>query len=154
MGHVHTYRARCSWEGSTGVGYEHYDRRHTLGAPPAEATIEAASDPAFLGDAELLNPEQLLVMAASSCQLLSFLAVAARARVDVVAYEDDAMATMPEDDKPVRIERIDLRPRITVRRGPTIDKIERLVALAHQECYIANSLRSPVDVSATIEFIE
>jgi len=43
-----------------------------------------------------------VVLAAGSCQLLSFLAVAARARLDVVAYEDDAEGVMPEGDHPVR----------------------------------------------------
>ena len=62
-----------------------------------------SADPAFRGDATRMNPEQLLVMAAASCQLLSFLAVAARARLDVVAYEDEAEAAMPEGDRPVRI---------------------------------------------------
>ena len=68
------------------------------------------------GDPAMLNPEQLLLMAASSCQMLWFLHLAAKARVDVVAYEDDAEALMPEDEEPVRITEITLRPRITVDR--------------------------------------
>jgi len=62
---------------------------------------------------------QLEVLAAASCQLLSFLAVAARARLDVVAYEDDAEGVMPEGDHPVRLTRIVLRPRIVLAAGPT-----------------------------------
>ena len=62
------------------------------------------------------------MLAAASCQLLSFLASAALSKVDVRAYEDDAEGVMPEDDKPVRITAIVLRPRIVVaprdRRGP------------------------------------
>ena len=42
------------------------------------------------GDPRQLNPEQLLVMAASSCQMLWFLHLAAKARMDVVEYEDAA----------------------------------------------------------------
>jgi organic hydroperoxide reductase OsmC/OhrA len=78
----HRYRATLSWSGSTGEGYEHYGRDHEVDGLPLSA------DPHFRGDPERLNPEVLLVMAAASCQLLSFLAVAARARIDVVAYED------------------------------------------------------------------
>ena len=44
------------------------------------------------GDPAVLNPEQLLLMAASSCQMLWFLHLAAKARMDVVAYEDEAEA--------------------------------------------------------------
>ncbi|MDQ6854594.1 MAG: OsmC family peroxiredoxin, partial [Actinomycetota bacterium] len=87
---VHRYTVSCAWQGSTGGGYDAYDRSHTATAPPARPTLPLSSDPAFRGDPALLNPEQLLVMAAASCQLLSFLAVAARARVDVVDYRDDA----------------------------------------------------------------
>jgi organic hydroperoxide reductase OsmC/OhrA len=91
-------------------------------------------------------------MAAASCQLLSFLAVAARARIDVVEYEDEGEGVMPEDDRPVRITTITLRPRITLRPGPTEERVRHLVEVAHRECYIANSLRTDVLVEPTIVF--
>ena len=150
-GRLHRYQARCSWSGSTAAGYEHYRRTHLGATPPATARLELSSDPAFLGEASLMNPEQLVVLAASSCQLLSFLALAARARVDVLAYEDEAEATMDEGATPVRLSAITLRPRIRVAPGTSHDQIERLVELAHRECYVANSLATPVLVEATIE---
>jgi organic hydroperoxide reductase OsmC/OhrA len=150
---THEYRVTCSWRGSTGIGYEAYDRTHVASAPPAAAELTLASDPAFRGDPSLLNPEQLLVLAAASCQLLAFLAVASRARVDVVAYHDDAEAVMPEDDPPARITAITLRPRITVGGMQPVEKVERLVRIAHQECYIANSLTTEITVEPTIEFL-
>lgn len=147
---VHRYQARLRWSGSTGVGYDAYDRTHTASAPPADADLTLASDPAFLGDPALLNPEQLVVLAASSCQLLSFLAVAARARIDVRSYEDDAEATMPEDDPPMRLTAITLRPRVLVGPGPTVARVEHLLEVAHRECFIANSLRSEISVEPTV----
>jgi len=112
--------------------------------------LTMSSDPAFRGDPAHLNPEQLLLAAAVSCQLLSFLAVAARARIDVVAYSDDAEADMPEDDPPMRITAIRLRPTITVAAGTNVDRIDRLVEVAHKECFIANSLTSAMDIRATV----
>ena len=153
MGATHRYTATCSWTGSTAVGYDAYDRTHQMGAPPAEAALTMASDPAFRGDPALLNPEQLLVMAAASCQLLSFLAAAARARVDVRGYEDEASGEMPEGDRPVRITLITLRPRIEVAAGPSHERIVHLVEVAHRECYIANSLRTEIVVEPTITFV-
>jgi organic hydroperoxide reductase OsmC/OhrA len=150
--HAHHYTTTVTWHGSTAEGYESYDRYHAAMAPPATTTLALTSDPAFGGDRALLNPEALLVVSASSCQLLSFLAVAARARVDVVAYQDDAEAEMPEDDKPMRITRIVLRPRIVVRGTHPVDKIERLVRIGHDECFIANSLSSEVVVEPVITF--
>ncbi len=53
---------------------------------------------------------------------------------------------MPEDDLPMRITEIVLRPRITVRSDASDDRLARLADLAHRECYIANSLRTDVRV--------
>jgi organic hydroperoxide reductase OsmC/OhrA len=111
-----------------------------------------SADQAFLGRPDRLNPEQLVVMAAACCQLLSFLAVAARARIDVLAYEDDAEGVMPTDEHPTRLTRITLRPRIVVAAGPTIEQIRHLVEVAHRECYIANSLGTAVEVQPQVEF--
>ena len=158
MSTTHRYQARCSWSGSTGAGYDVYDRAHRAVAAPAATTLDLSGDRAFLGDPARLNPEQLLLIAASSCQLLSFLAVAARARIDVVAYEDQAEGVMPEDDPPTRFTSITLRPAITVRAPgsgapPSLERVQRLVHLAHEECYIANSLRTEITVDAVIEIL-
>jgi organic hydroperoxide reductase OsmC/OhrA len=150
MGDQHRYLARCSWRGSTGVGYEGYGRDHDASAPPADRSLALSADPAYRGDPRRLNPEQLVVLAASSCQLLSFLAVAARARIDVVAYDDEAEGVMPQDARPVRITRIVLRPRIVVARGPTVERVRALVETAHRQCYVANSLRTEIEVVPSI----
>ena len=153
MERVHQYEASCSWRGSTATGYESYERSHQAAAFPARTTLELSSDPAFLGDSERINPEQLLLMAASSCQLLSFLAVCARAHIDVREYEDHATALMPEGNRPVRLTTIVLRPKIEVAKGPTEERVRNLVELAHEDCYIANSLKSDVRVEPEIRFI-
>lgn len=150
---VHTYRTSLAWEGTTGRGYKHYDRTHRVEAEPADDALSLTSDPAFLGDPARWNPEQLLVAAASSCQMLSFLAVAAAARLDVVRYDDTTEAVMPEDDKPVRITRIDIRARIvladTAADRPTDERLAHLAEVAHRECFIANSLATEVVVHPT-----
>lgn len=147
---THRYTTTTSWSGSTGVGYDGYDRTHAATAPPAQADLSVTADQAFRGDPAHLNPEQLLVLAASSCQLLSFLAVAATARVDVVAYEDHAEGEMPEEPRPARIARIVLRPRITIRgEMPRGTRLLHLVEVAHRECFIANSLSSEIEIQPT-----
>jgi organic hydroperoxide reductase OsmC/OhrA len=149
---VHHYRATCSWAGSTAVGYEHYGRAHQGTAPPATPELTLSSDPAFRGDPAHVNPEQLVVLAAASCQLLSFLAVAARARLDVRDYRDEATATMPEAERPTRLAEIVLRPRIVLAEGPSEERVRHLVDVAHRECFIANSLATPVRVEPVIQF--
>lgn len=146
---THTYTTELQWSGSTGAGWRAYDRTHEAVARPA-APVPLTASPEFRGTPDLTNPEQLLVMAASSCQLLSFLAVAARHGVDVVAYEDTATGVMPRTDGAMSITRVDLAPRITVAEGTDTDLVLRLVHEAHETCFIANSLRGDVVVSPTV----
>jgi organic hydroperoxide reductase OsmC/OhrA len=129
--HTHRYTARLSWRGSTAEGYRGYDREHEAQAPPAEPTLTLSADPVFRGLPQHLNPEQLVVIAAASRQALSFLALAAHARIDLREYHDQAEGVMTEDDPPVGIERIALRPRITVASGAARERVTGLVELAH-----------------------
>jgi organic hydroperoxide reductase OsmC/OhrA len=147
---THRYATSVAWEGATGVGYDHYERGHIARVAPVATTLDLSGDPAFRGDGTRLNPEQLLLLAVSSCQLLSFLAAAARARIDVVAYHDDAIGEMPGDDHPMRITQITLRPRITVRGDVTDARVLHLVEVGHRECFIANSLTTEIAIEAEI----
>jgi len=90
-------------------------------------------------------------MAASSCQLLWFLHLAAKARIDVVAYDDEAAALMPEDVEPVRITEITLRPRIAVAGDASEERIRKLLETAHEHCFVANSLTSAMSIDPTVE---
>jgi organic hydroperoxide reductase OsmC/OhrA len=150
MAGAHRYVATCSWRGSTADGYDAYDRAHDAHVPPVETTLALSSDPAFRGDPSLPNPEQLLVLAAASCQLLSFLAVAARARVDVVAYDDTAEGTMPEANRPMWITEIVLHPRITVNGDVDEARVRHLCEVAHRECFVASSLRTEIRLEPEI----
>jgi organic hydroperoxide reductase OsmC/OhrA len=147
---VARYETRLSWTGSTGLGWDHYDRTHTVSAPPAEQEVRVTTGESK-GDPAVLNPEQLLLMAASSCQMLWFLHLASKARVDVVSYEDEAVALMPEDDHPVRITEIALRPRITVTGDASDERVAKLVEQAHEYCFIANSLTSEMTIEPSVQ---
>jgi organic hydroperoxide reductase OsmC/OhrA len=149
---VDVYRARCAWSGSTAAGVDEYDRAHAASAPPAKQEVTLTSGEEGRGSPDDLNPEQLVVVAASSCQLLWFLYLAARSRIDVVEYVDEAEGLMPPDDTPLRITEITLRPRVVLRPGPSEERLHHLTELAHSQCYIANSLRSEVRVEPVFEF--
>ena len=119
-------------------------------APPAEQEVRVTTGESK-GDPAVLNPEQLLLMATSSCQMLWFLHLAAKARIDVVAYDDDAEALMPEDEEPVRITEITLRPSIIVNGDAAEERVRKLVEQAHGYCFIANSLTSSMRIEPTVE---
>jgi organic hydroperoxide reductase OsmC/OhrA len=141
------FSARTSWTGSTAAGWDAYGRTHSARAEPAkqELTVTTAER---LGDPDHLNPEQLLLMAASSCQLLWFLHLAAKARVDVVSYEDSCEAEMPDD----RLTRVVLRPTITVSGDVSEDRVVKLCEQAHRHCNIAKSLSCPVELEPRLAY--
>ena len=133
------FSARTSWSGSTGAGWDNYDRTHTARVSDQTVTLTTAEEK---GDPRLANPELLLLAAASSCQMLWFLHLAAKARTDVVAYEDECQAEMPDD----RITRIVLRPQITISGDFSEERVLKLCDQAHRHCNIAKSLSCPVDL--------
>ena len=139
------YKARVEWTGSTAEGWESYDRSHV--ARVADQTV-ALTTGEPQGDPRLANPELLLLAAASSCQMLWFLHLAAKARIDVIRYTDKCEAEMPED----RITRIVLRPLIEIDGPPADAQVLRLCKLAHEECNIAKSVSAPVEVEPKLWF--
>jgi organic hydroperoxide reductase OsmC/OhrA len=147
---IHRYETRVHWTGSTGLGWDHYDRTHVATSPGAEQAVRVTTGESK-GDPSILNPEELLLMAASSCQMLWFLHLAAKARIDVVAYEDDALALMPTEPEPVRITEITLQPRIVVAGDASEERVVKLAHLAHEHCFVANSLNSQMTLSPTVE---
>ena len=112
--------------------------------------IEASGAPQYKGDATKLNPEELFVASLVSCQMLSYLALATRAGVDVLAYEDHGEGTMTIADKRMRITEVRLRPRITLAPGADEGKALALVESAHDACFIANSVSCAVRVEPVI----
>lgn len=140
------FEARSLWQGSTGAGWDGYDRAHRVSAPPAAQELSVTTGERH-GDPSLLNPEQLVVAAASSCQLLWFLHLAAKARVDVVEYEDRAEGRMPAG----AITEILLRPRIVVTGDTPEERVRRLCELAHRECNVARSLSGEVRLEPEVE---
>jgi organic hydroperoxide reductase OsmC/OhrA len=147
---ANTYETRVRWTGSTGLGWDHYDRTHVASAPGVEQEVKVTTGESK-GDPAILNPELLLLMAASSCQMLWFLHLAAKARIDVVEYDDSASALMPTDEQPVRITEITLRPRIVVSGAASEERVHKLADTAHEHCFVANSLTAQMTLQPTVE---
>lgn len=111
-------------------------------------TVTASAAPEFSGDPARVNPEEMLVGAVSSCQALTFLFLAARKGIHVVSYEDRAEGTLAQVDGKMRMTDIVLRPVIGLETGSDLALAEALVEKAHDGCFIANSLNSPVRIEA------
>lgn len=150
---AHQFPVAVRWDGSTAAGYRAYSRTH-VSAADGIPDLTVSADRHFRGDPAFHNPEQLLVIAAASCQLLSFLALAANRGIDVLDYSDEAVGTMTPSRGPMSVERIELRPRITVTGGQDggtdTAAVLALVEQAHRECFIANSLRSEIVITPSV----
>ncbi|MEZ5896454.1 MAG: OsmC family protein [Parvularculaceae bacterium] len=141
--------ATISWKRTTeGFGYDDYDRTHSW-AFDNGLVINAAAAPAFRGDPACLDPEEAFVASLSSCHMLTFLAIASRKRLTVDAYIDDAVGHLEKNaDGKLAIMRLDLRPRVVFANGVSVDAqtLERMHHRAHEECFIANSVKTEITV--------
>lgn len=151
-GRHHEYSATVTWTGNRGTGtsgYRDYSRDHVIAAG-AKPDIPGSADPAFRGDADRWNPEDLLVASVSACHKLWYLHLCAVNGVVVTAYEDHAEGQMvTEEDGSGRFTEVVLRPRVTISSGDR----ERAASLhhdAHEKCFIANSVNFPVRCEPTI----
>ncbi|HVX39431.1 MAG TPA: OsmC family protein [Gemmatimonadaceae bacterium] len=150
--HLHRYAASVEWTGARQGGttsYQSYSREYEYWSPN-KLRVRASADPVFRGDGTLYNPEDMLVVALSTCHLLSYLAICARAGVNVVGYEDDAEGTMTMHDGKERFVEVVLRPRVIVAPGTDLARAQALHDGAHDECYIANSVNFPVRHEPTV----
>lgn len=103
---------------------------------PLPRSVEAAVD-----------PEEALVASLSSCHMLFFLAIAAKRGLLVDSYRDEAVGIL-EPDKAGRrwLSRVTLQPRVTFggERQPAQDEVLAIHHEAHEECFIARSVRTDV----------
>lgn len=154
---THTYRVTVEWTGDRGTGtsgYDAYGREHTLSAGRKPA-IPGSSDPAFRGDGERWNPEDLLVASVAACHKLWYLHLTAMAGVIVTAYVDQAEGIMVEDKaRGGFFTGITLRPRVTISQASDPVKAAALHRDAHEKCFIANSVNFPVTCEPTIVVVD
>lgn len=140
------HRVHLDWRGDgRPFTYESYSRNHTLTFKDGVALTVSAS-PAFRGDGAHADPEDLLVAALSSCHMLSFLALCAKARLVVEDYRDDAVGFLENAGGKRWMTRVILRPRVRFAAAPGADILARLHHQAHDACFIANSVKTDVRV--------
>jgi organic hydroperoxide reductase OsmC/OhrA len=96
-----------------------------------------------------VDPEEAYVAAISSCHMLTFLYVAMRQGIVVERYEDDAVGVMRKNEGgAIWISAVTLNPRIAYggEKRPSADDADHLHHLAHEQCFIANSVKTEITV--------
>lgn len=129
-----------------------YSRRHDWhfdGGAVVAGSSAPSSVPVPMSDPAAVDPEEALVAALSSCHMLFFLALAAKAGFTVDRYEDSAAGTLGKRaDGRTGITFVELRPEISFSgdKRPGADDIARLHHEAHERCFIANSVNFEIVV--------
>ncbi len=149
------HRATIAWQRS-GPDFlkGRYSRAHTwsfdggvtVPASPAPSVVPVPwSNPAHV------DPEEAFVAAVASCHMLTFLFLAARAGYEVESYRDEAVGVMTKNERGVPwVSLITLRPVIVYggEKRPDAAAEADLHHRAHEQCFIANSIRTEVKVEA------
>jgi organic hydroperoxide reductase OsmC/OhrA len=152
---AHEYKATVLWVRGDAKFTDHrYSRGHVWKFDGIE--IPASSAPSSVrlpySVAEAVDPEEALVAALSSCHMLFFLAFAAQGGFTVDRYEDAAVGVMTENERgKLFVSKVTLRPAVTFTgdKRPHENDVTALHHRAHEECFVANSVRSEVVVEPT-----
>jgi organic hydroperoxide reductase OsmC/OhrA len=143
-----------SWSrGEHEFTYQKYNRDHEWRFDGG-VTVPGSANPAYLGtEAGTVDPEEAFVAALSSCHMLTFLAIAAKKRFVVDSYADHAVGVMAKNEAGrMAITQVTLHPEIVFGGAvdgapqPDAETLDRMHHLAHQECFIANSVTTEITV--------
>ena len=143
---AHTYTAHVAWSADA---EEHrtgrYSRRHEWRFDGGAVVPGSSAPPVPGSDPSAVDPEEALVAAVSACHMLFFLAFARKNGLVVTAYDDEAEGEMtPNENGKLFISKITLRPRVTFEGQADPAAVEASHHAAHEECYLANSVRADV----------
>ena len=147
------HTARIAWSRNDGdFPARRYSREHTWtfdGGLTVPASASPSNVPLPFSNPALVDPEEAFVAAISSCHMLWFLALAAEQGFIVEHYIDDAVGVLVhERGGKSWISTVTLVPRITYggTRHPSDHEEDELHHLAHDKCFIANSVRTVITV--------
>ena len=139
-------RATIEWKRTSETfTYATYNRDHVWHIDGG-VDIPASSAPEYKGTMDRVDPERALVAALSSCHMLTFLAIAAKKRLVIDAYEDEAVGSMSKNDRgKLYVSRCTLTPRITWSgAAPSAEELAEMHHTAHEECFIASSVLTEI----------
>lgn len=146
-----SYTATITWQRDAHAFVDHrYSRRHSWrfdGGAVVPASASPGIVPLPMSDAAGVDPEEAFVASLSSCHMLWFLDVAARAGWVVDHYRDEATGVLARDACGVlAMTRVTLHPQVRF-AGDNSPSTETCLALHHQahaSCFIANSVKTEV----------
>ena len=156
MAHLHTALVRWNIGDADFLG-KRYSRAHTWTFDGGVVVLASSSPhvvPLPMSDASAVDPEEAFVASLSSCHMLWFLDIASRAGYAVDRYEDAATGRMGRNAAGKRVvDVVTLRPhaRFAGARVPDAAGLAALHHEAHEECFLANSVRCEIRCEPVLE---
>jgi organic hydroperoxide reductase OsmC/OhrA len=143
------HKMTLTWKrGDAPFEYQKYPRNHTWKFDGGhEMTASAA--PAYLGDPKQVDPEEAFVASLSACHMLTFLAIACKQKFVLDEYVDDAVGHMEKNaEGRLAITKVTLKPKLkwSGDKTPSAEELDQMHHLAHEQCFIANSVKTEVTV--------
>ncbi len=147
------YQAKIVWQRDASNFLDNrYSRKHTWSFDGGIAVAASSSPqvvPVPMSDEAAVDPEEAFVASLSSCHMLWFLAIAGKKRFVVDEYVDEAVGILAKNaDGKMAMTQVRLHPKVTFSgdKRPTSDEQSTMHHQAHDACFIANSVKTEVNV--------
>lgn len=153
MAKIHSYDLQLTWTGNRGAGtyeYTAYDRKFTLSAIN-KPDILGSADPAFRGNKDRYNPEELMISSIASCHMLWYLHLAAANNLVIMDYKDNPSGTIEVKEFGLgRFIEVTLRPTVIIHNEDQSDLAVKLHDESHNKCIIADSFKFDIHIEPKI----
>lgn len=146
------YTVRVSWLRDNDERYidNKYSRSHEWSFDGG-VTVPASSSPhvvplPYSVEANV-DPEEAFIASLSSCHMLFFLAIAAKRKFIVDEYIDNPVGVMEKNNYgKISMTKVTLRPKVRFsgEKQPTFEQLEKMHQQSHEQCFIANSVKTEV----------
>jgi len=149
-----SYKVRISWRKDLSEAFvdNKYSRAHTW-AFDGGIEIAASSSPHVvplpMSKEAAVDPEEAFVASLSSCHMLWFLSIAAGKKYIVESYEDNAERVLAKDETgKLAMTEVTLKPKVAFsgKANPSRTQVDELHHLAHEKCFIANSVKTKISI--------
>jgi len=151
------HKARIKWQRTSPDFLKgRYSREHSWtfdGGVTVPASASPSVVPVPFSNPAHIDPEEAIVASISSCHMLTFLYLASKQGFQIDSYEDEAIGVMARNQNGVPwVSLVTLNPRIVYggdKSPPQADE-KQLHHLAHEQCFIANSIKTEVVVNSKL----
>ena len=151
MSNTHLYTLSLKWIGNSKLNSIRNDRLYEI-AIPEKPSFKGSADQTFYGDATLVNPEDLLLSALSSCHMMSYFYVCRKNNIEIVSYQDNPIGTLQVNPNGSgQFSKVVLKPLIKLKKASNFKLAFSLHSEAKSLCFIGNSCSFPIVIEPIIE---